>query len=250
MLVQTYFCPAIAVFCSFYISMPNINVIIPAFNEEKSIAKVIGDIPKSLVSDIIVVDNNSADNTFMEARQAGATALKEPRQGYGQACLTGIAYALEKNTLNRPDILVFLDGDYSDYPQEMTRLVQPILENKADLVIGSRALGKREKGAMLPQQVFGNWLATTLLRLFYGVRFTDLGPFRAISTDKLISLHMQDRTYGWTVEMQLKAARQKLRCTEVPVSYRKRIGHSKISGTLKGTFLAGYKIILTIFRYL
>ncbi|PIQ22357.1 MAG: UDP-glucose--dolichyl-phosphate glucosyltransferase [Cytophagales bacterium CG18_big_fil_WC_8_21_14_2_50_42_9] len=231
-------------------SMPNINVIIPAFNEEKSIAKVIGDIPRNLVSDIIVVDNNSADNTFAAARQAGATALKEPRQGYGQACLTGIAYALEKNTLNRPDILVFLDGDYSDYPQEMTRLVQPILENKVDLVIGSRALGKRQKGAMLPQQVFGNWLATTLLRLLYGVRFTDLGPFRAIRTDKLISLHMQDRTYGWTVEMQLKAARQKLRCTEVPVSYRKRIGHSKISGTVKGTFLAGYKIILTIFRYL
>jgi len=230
--------------------MPNINVIIPAFNEENSIAKVIGDIPKGLVSDIIVVDNNSADNTFAVATRAGATALKEPRQGYGQACLTGIAYALNKSTLNRPDILVFLDGDYSDYPEEMTKLVQPILEEKADLVIGSRALGKREKGAMLPQQVFGNWLATTLLRLLYGVQFTDLGPFRAIRTEKLVALHMQDRTYGWTVEMQLKAAKQKLRCIEVPVTYRKRIGFSKISGTVKGTFLAGYKIILTIFKYL
>ena len=230
--------------------MPNINVIIPAFNEEKSIAKVIGDIPNGLVSDIIVVDNNSADNTFAMAIQAGATVLQEQRQGYGQACLTGIAYALNKNALNRPEIIVFLDGDYSDYPAEMTKLVQPILEDKADLVIGSRALGRREKGAMLPQQVFGNWLATTLLQLFYGVRFTDLGPFRAILTEKLVALHMQDQTYGWTVEMQLKAAKQKLRCIEVPVNYRKRIGYSKISGTVKGTLLAGYKIILTIFRYL
>ena len=230
--------------------MQNINVIIPAFNEEKSIAKVIADIPKGWVTDIIVVDNNSEDNTFAVATRAGATTLKEPRQGYGQACLTGIAYALNKSTLNRPDILVFLDGDYSDYPAEMIKLVQPILENKADLVIGSRALGKREKGAMLPQQVFGNWLATTLLRLFYGIRFTDLGPFRAIRTDKLVALSMQDRTYGWTVEMQLKAAKQKLNCMEVPVTYRKRIGFSKISGTVKGTLLAGYKIILTIFRYL
>jgi len=230
--------------------MPNINVIIPAFNEEKSIAKVIGDIPDGLVADIIVVDNNSADNTSAVASLAGATVLQERRQGYGQACLTGIAYALNKSALNRPEIIVFLDGDYSDYPEEISKLVQPILEDKADFVIGSRALGRREKGAMLPQQVFGNWLATTLLQLFYGVRFTDLGPFRAILTEKLVALHMQDRTYGWTVEMQLKAAKQKLRCTEVPVNYRKRIGYSKISGTVKGTLLAGYKIILTIFRYL
>jgi len=230
--------------------MPNINVIIPAFNEEKSIAQVIRAIPKELVNDIIVVDNNSGDSTFAVAGQAGATTLKEPRQGYGQACLTGIAYALNKKPADRPDVVVFLDGDYSDYPEEMTNLVQPILENKADLVIGSRALGKREKGAMLPQQIFGNWLATTLLRLFYGIRFTDLGPFRAIRTDKLVALNMQDRTYGWTVEMQLKAAQQKLRCLEVPVNYRKRIGFSKISGTVKGTVLAGYKIILTIFKYL
>jgi len=230
--------------------MPLVNVIIPAYNEEKSIEKVIRDIPKEWVQDIIVVDNNSDDQTFAAAKRAGVTVLQEPQQGYGKACLTGIAYALTKNTGQKPEIIVFLDGDYSDYPQEMPLLLKPILENKADLVIGSRALGKREKGAMLPQQLFGNWLATTLLRLLYGARFTDLGPFRAIRTNKLIQLQMQDQTYGWTVEMQLKAAKLGLRSVEVPVSYRKRIGFSKISGTVKGTLLAGYKIILTIFRYL
>lgn len=230
--------------------MTIINVIIPAYNEEKSIGKVITAIPANLVSDIIVVDNNSTDNTFAAAKQAGATVLNETYQGYGQACLTGIAYAAGKPASARPDIIVFLDGDYSDHPEEMPLLVKPLLENKADLVIGSRALGRREKGAMLPQQIFGNWLATTLLQLLYGARFSDLGPFRAIRTNKLLGLHMQDRTYGWTVEMQLKAAKQKLRWVEVPVTYRKRIGFSKISGTVKGTLLAGYKIILTIFRYL
>lgn len=230
--------------------MPLINVIIPAYNEEKSIGKVIRDIPEFLVNDIIVVDNNSKDNTFAAAHEAGATVLKERRQGYGQACLTGIAYALDKPINLRPDIIVFLDGDYSDHPEEMPQIVQPILENKADLVIGSRALGHRQKGAMTPQQIFGNWLATTLLKLLYRAHFTDLGPFRAIRTDKLVQIGMQDRTYGWTVEMQVKAAKQKLRFTEVPVTYRKRIGFSKISGTVKGTLLAGYKIILTIFRYL
>ena len=230
--------------------MPLINVIIPAYNEENSIAKVIKDIPLNLVKDIIVVDNNSKDNTYFAARQAGATVLKEPRQGYGQACLTGIAYALNKPIASRPDIIVFLDGDYSDHPEEMPKLVQPILDNKADLVIGSRALGNRQRGAMTPQQIFGNWLATTLLKYLYQVRYTDLGPFRAIATDKLINLGMRDRDYGWTVEMQVKAAKQKLRFVEVPVTYRKRIGFSKVSGTVKGTIMAGYKIILTIFRYL
>jgi glycosyltransferase involved in cell wall biosynthesis len=230
--------------------MPLINVIIPAYNEEKSIAKVIQDIPINLVKDIIVVDNNSQDNTFYAAQQAGATVIKEPRQGYGQACLTGIAYALEKPIALRPDIIVFLDGDYSDHPEEMPKLVQPILDNTADLVIGSRALGNRQRGAMTPQQIFGNWLATTLLKYLYQVRYTDLGPFRAIATGKLINLGMQDRDYGWTVEMQVKAAKQKLRFVEVPVTYRKRIGFSKVSGTVKGTIMAGYKIILTIFRYL
>lgn len=230
--------------------MPLINVIIPAYNEEKSIAKVISAIPPGLVHDIIVVDNNSTDNTYQIARETGVTVIKESRQGYGQACLTGIAYSLAKEEALKPAIIVFLDGDYADFPEEMSLIVQPIIDNKADLVIGSRALGKREPGAMLPQQVLGNWLATTLLRLFYGATFTDLGPFRAIRTDKLIEIKMQDQTYGWTVEMQLKAAKHKLRSVEVPVSYRKRIGFSKISGTVKGTLLAGYKIILTIFRYL
>ncbi|MGV3639442.1 MAG: glycosyltransferase family 2 protein [Adhaeribacter sp.] len=230
--------------------MPLIDVIIPAYNEERSIALVLGDIPPGLVAEVIVVDNNSSDDTAGAARQAGATVLQETRQGYGQACLTGIAYALAKPAGRRPDILVFLDGDYSDHPEQMPQVLAPLLAGRADLVIGSRALGRREKGSMMPQQVFGNWLATTLLRLFYGTRFTDLGPFRAISTAGLEALQMRDRTYGWTVEMQLKAAKHQLRCVEVPVDYRRRIGISKVSGTLKGTLLAGYKIILTIFRYL
>lgn len=230
--------------------MPVIHVIIPAYNEEKSIAQVIAAIPRTLITEVIVVNNNSTDQTTAVARAAGATVLLEPTAGYGNACLQGISYAVNKPESERPEIIVFIDGDYSDYPEEMPLLVQPLLENRADLVIGSRALGKREKGAMLPQQIFGNWLATTLLRLFYGATFTDLGPFRAIRTDALIQLNMQDRTYGWTVEMQLKAAKYKLRSVEVPVSYRKRIGFSKISGTVKGTVLAGYKIIATIFRYL
>lgn len=230
--------------------MPLIHVIIPAYNEEKSIAKVIADIPAALVQEIIVVNNNSSDNTAAVARRAGATVLFEPTAGYGNACLQGITYALAKPAEKRPDIIVFVDGDYSDYPEEMPLVVRPILENRADLVIGSRALGRREKGAMLPQQLFGNWLATSLIRLFYNAHFTDLGPFRAIRTESLIRLNMQDRTYGWTVEMQVKAAKLKLRSLEVPVTYRKRIGFSKVSGTVKGTVLAGYKIIATIFRYL
>ncbi len=227
-----------------------IHVIIPAYNEERSIEKVITAIPRDLVTEIIVVNNNSADQTAQVARAAGATVLFAPDPGYGNACLTGIRYSLEKPKQARPDLIVFVDGDYSDYPEEMPLLVQPILNNQADLVIGSRALGHRENGAMLPQQIFGNWLATSLLKLLYGAAFTDLGPFRAIRTSALIQLNMQDRTYGWTVEMQLKAVKLKLRCVEVPVTYRKRIGTSKISGTVKGTLLAGYKIITTIFRYL
>ena len=228
--------------------MPDIKVIIPAYNEQKSIASVIADIPKDWVSEIIVVNNNSSDNTMEMAEGAGATVLHENRQGYGYACLCGIAYVSQQP--KTPDIVVFLDADYSDHPEELPKVVKPIIENKADLVIGSRATGHREKGAMMPQQVFGNWLATRLMRLFYGVRFTDLGPFRAIKYDALMRLGMQDRTYGWTVEMQLKAAKHKLRCAEVPVNYRRRIGVSKVSGTVKGTVLAGYKIIWTIFKYL
>jgi glycosyltransferase involved in cell wall biosynthesis len=227
---------------------PSVYVIIPAFNEEKSIAKVIAEIPVEIITEIVVVDNASTDATAAAARSANATVLHESIPGYGRACLQGINYCRSKNP--PPEIIVFLDGDYSDYPEEIPLLIRPIIENNADLVIGSRALGKKEKGSMTPQQVFGNWLATALLKLFYNVKFTDLGPFRAIRFSSLIALNMQDKTFGWTVEMQLKGAKHGLQCVEVPVRYRKRIGISKISGTLKGTVMAGYKILLTIFRYL
>ena len=226
-----------------------IKVIIPAFNEQNSVGKVVRDIPEDLVCEVIVVNNASTDDTDISARQEGATVLDEPRQGYGFACLKGIEY-VKSNTNQIPDIIVFIDADYSDYPEELPKLVKPIMEEDADLVIGSRALGNREKGSMTFPQIFGNWLATNLLRLFYGTKFTDLGPFRAIKYQSLIALDMQDTTYGWTVEMQLKAAKKKLKCVEVPVTYRKRIGFSKISGTIKGTFLAGYKILWTIFKYI
>jgi glycosyltransferase involved in cell wall biosynthesis len=209
---------------------------------------LIRDIDKSLVREIIVVNNNSKDETAARAWEAGATVLDEMEQGYGAACLKGIKYLKSKEV--SPDIVVFMDADYSDHPDELIQVIKPVMEQGADLVIGSRALGKRDMGAMLPQQVFGNWLATRLLRLFYGANFTDLGPFRAVKWEKLLLLDLKDRNYGWTVEMQLKAAKQKLRCAEVPVSYRKRIGFSKVSGTLSGTLAAGYKIIITIFRYL
>jgi glycosyltransferase involved in cell wall biosynthesis len=225
-----------------------IVVIVPAFNEAASIAKVIADIPKSLVAEIVVVNNNSNDATSEIAIDAGATVLDEPRQGYGFACLRGINYLKQQE--KRPDMVVFLDGDYSDYPEEMTHLIKPIIDQDYDFVIGSRTLGDKEKGAMSPQQVFGNWLATKCIRFLYGAKFTDLGPFRAIKFDKLIGLDMKDQTYGWPVEMQVKAAKQNLRVCEVPVNYRVRIGSSKISGTAKGSILAGYKIITTIFKYL
>ena len=228
--------------------VPIIKVIIPAFNEENSVGKVLKDIPSHLVDEIIVVNNASTDRTEVEASKAGATVLNEPTPGYGRACLKGMEYLA--SLPNEVDIVVFLDADYSDHPQEMEMLVEPILQGVADLVIGSRALGKLEKGAMTPQQLFGNWLATRLLRLLYGAKFTDLGPFRAIKYSSLKQIDMQDKTYGWTVEMQLKAAKYGLKCLEVPVNYRKRLGFSKISGTVKGTLMAGYKIIWTIFKYL
>lgn len=228
--------------------MNKIDVIIPAFNEQNSIARVIDDIPKDLVREIIVVDNNSKDKTSDIAKISGATVLSEKRQGYGYACLKGINYLFNKD--EQPNILVFLDGDYSDFPGEMNSVVEPIILNKYDMVIGSRALGNREKGSMTPQQIFGNWLATRLMRIFYNVKYTDLGPFRAILFEKLLELDMQDKTYGWTIEMQIKAAKQKFKITEVPVNYKKRIGFSKVSGTIKGTILAGIKIIFAIFKYL
>jgi glycosyltransferase involved in cell wall biosynthesis len=226
----------------------DIKVIIPAFNEENSVGKVILEIPEGLVSEIIVVNNASTDRTEVVANSMGATVLKEPRRGYGNACLKGIRYLEQLET--KTDIVVFLDADYSDFPEEMPSLVSPIIHDDFDLVIGSRSLGNRQSGSMTIPQVFGNWLATTLLKLLYGANFTDLGPFRAIRYQCLLDLEMQDQTYGWTVEMQLKAAKYHLKCTEVPVNYRVRTGKSKISGTVKGTLMAGYKILLTIFKYL
>lgn len=227
--------------------MADIVVIIPAYNEEKSVGRVLKDIPANLVREVIVVNNNSTDKTAIVAKLEGAIVLDELRQGYGFACLKGIDYL--KKMERKPDIVVFLDADYSDHPEELPQIVAPILESDVELVIGSRALGDKERGSMTPQQVFGNWLATKLIKWFYGVVYTDLGPFRAIKYDKLIDLNMCDETYGWTVEMQVKAAKQGLKSIEIPVSYRVRVGKSKISGTIKGTILAGYKIITTIFKY-
>ena len=223
-------------------------VIIPTLNEERSIGRVIGDIPQDLVTEIVVVNNGSTDSTARVASSNGATVIDEERRGYGQACLAGIDYI--KNSSYLPDIIVFLDADYSDYPQEMEDLVSPITQGGYDLVIGSRTIGERQKGALLPQALVGNYVATRLIKLFYRVDFTDLGPFRAIRYDKLLSLDMRDKTFGWTVEMQVKAAKNGLRCTEVPVSYRKRIGTSKITGTVAGSVMAGVKIIWMIFRQL
>ena len=220
-------------------------VIIPAYNEEKSIAKVIGDIPTDVVSEIIVVNNNSNDSTETVALNAGAKVLFEKQKGYGAACLKGID-SLKENT---PDIVVFLDGDYSDYPEEIIDLIKPIEYDNYDFVLGSRVLGESEKGALPLQSRFGSLIAGTLINLFWKFKYTDLGPFRAIKYNKLIQLDMKDKWFGWTVEMQIKAVRQGLRITEVPVSYRKRIGKSKITGTISGTFRAGYKILWTIFRY-
>lgn len=224
-----------------------ITVIIPAFNESQSIGKVVNDIPKDRVQEIIVINNNSTDTTAEIALAAGATVLKEEKKGYGHACLKGLEHIAQQ--ADKPDIVVFIDGDYSDYPEELVNVIEPIVAADYDLVIGSRALGTKEKGAMLPQQIFGNWLATTLIRWLYDIRFTDLGPFRAIKYDRLLTIDMQDQTYGWTVEMQVKAAKLGMKCTEVAVNYRKRIGQSKVTGTIKGTIGAGYKILYTIFKY-
>ncbi len=226
----------------------DIAVIIPAYNEERSIDKVIYDLPANLISKIIVVDNNSTDDTAEVARSAGAIVLKETFQGYGSACLLGIDYL--KKLESKPDIVVFIDGDYSDYPAQMPRLTNPIINDNFDMVIGTRMKGNVEKGALTIQQVFGNKLAGFLLNNLYNVKYSDLGPFRAIKFESLIKLNMIDRTYGWTVEMQIKAAKLKMKTCEVPVDYKKRIGFSKISGTLTGTIKAGFKIIYTIFKYL
>ncbi|MEX2592168.1 MAG: glycosyltransferase family 2 protein [Anditalea sp.] len=228
-------------------TLPIIDVIIPAFNEQNSIGLVVREIP-DYVRNIVVVNNNSSDETKKKAISAGATVVDEPQQGYGKACLKGMDYikALEIP----PKIVVFLDADYSDYPREMSAVVRPIIEDKVDFVIGSRSKGEREGGSMTFPQIFGNWLATTLMRWFYQADFSDLGPFRAIKWDRLLALNMKDQDFGWTIEMQIKAVKSQLKITEVPVNYKKRIGTSKVSGTVKGTILAGYKIIWTIFKYL
>lgn len=225
---------------------PIVKVIIPAYNEQDSIANVINDIPK-VVDEVIVVNNNSTDNTTVNAEKAGATVLTENRKGYGFACLKGMSYIAAQK--GKPSIIVFLDGDYSDYPAQLTQIIAPILNDDIDFVIGARVKELREVGSMTPQQIFGNWLTTFLMRLFFGAKFTDLGPFRAIKYSKLLDLNMEDKTYGWTVEMQLKALKQKLSYVEVPVKYRNRIGVSKVSGTVKGSIFAGIKILSWIFKY-
>ncbi|NJY63646.1 glycosyltransferase family 2 protein [Salinimicrobium sp. CDJ15-81-2] len=226
--------------------MPRIKVIIPAYNEAGSIGLVVAGIPE-IVDEVIVVSNNSTDATQENAAKAGATVLLEPRKGYGYACLKGMEY-IEKLP-EKPEIIVFLDGDYSDYPQELEKIVEPILQRDIDLVIGARVKRWRERGAMTFPQIFGNWLATNLMKLFFNARFTDLGPFRAIKYEKLLALEMEDKTYGWTVEMQLKALKRNYSYEEVPVHYRHRIGESKVSGTVKGAFMAGVKILTWIFKY-
>jgi glycosyltransferase involved in cell wall biosynthesis len=221
-----------------------IAVVIPALNEEQSISRVLREIPRNLAQLVLVVDNGSSDHTASIAQANGAAVVREPNRGYGAACLAGI-----KAVPDGVQIFVFLDADYSDYPQEMEKLVAPIRDGKADLVIGSRMIYAEAKAALTPQQRWGNWLATSLIRILFRRRFSDLGPFRAISKQALEKLQMSDRNYGWTVEMQIKAIRAGLRIIEVPVRYRRRVGQSKISGTLNGTMRAGAKILYTIFRH-
>jgi len=223
-----------------------IKVIIPAYNEEKSIIKVIQDIP-SIVNEIIIVDNNSSDQTAKNAQEAGAKVLTEIKKGYGNACLKGISYV--KSQTHKTDIIVFLDGDFSDYPEELTKLIAPIINDNIDFVIGARVSKFREKGSMTRPQIFGNWLATALMSILFNSKFTDLGPFRAIKYHKLLALKMEDKTYGWTVEMQLKAIKNNYSYQEIPVKYRNRIGVSKVSGTIKGAIFAGVNILYWIFKY-
>ncbi|MEE2752919.1 MAG: glycosyltransferase family 2 protein [Candidatus Latescibacterota bacterium] len=221
---------------------PRVSLIIPVFNEQEAIANVLSDLPRHLVHEIIVVDNGSTDETAQLAADAGARVIRENRRGYGSACLKGISVA------DKPDIIAFIDGDYSDHPEELSKVLEPILSGQAEFCVGSRVLGKPEPGALLARARFGNWLSTALISAFFGVDFTDLGPFRAIRASTLEKMDMQDTTFGWTVEMQVKAALMRVRIAEVPVSYRKRIGFSKITGTIEGTIKAGWKILFMILR--
>jgi glycosyltransferase involved in cell wall biosynthesis len=232
------------------LSMPeatvSIDVVIPAFNEEESLPLVLRAVPRPPVRRIVVTDNNSTDATPDVARREGAIVVSETRPGYGSACLKGLEY-LRAN--DPPQVVVFLDGDFSDHPEELPEVVRPILDDQADVVIGSRVLGEAEPGALLPQARAGNFVACLLIRLLYRHRYTDLGPFRAVSWQALERLEMRDPDFGWTAELQVKALKHDLRVLEVPVSYRRRVGVSKITGTLKGTVLAGYKILWTVLRY-
>ncbi|MEW6730014.1 MAG: glycosyltransferase family 2 protein [Acidobacteriota bacterium] len=223
---------------------PKIAIVIPALNEEQSIGRVLNELPKGLVDQVIVADNGSTDRTAEVAREHGAEVVIEPLRGYGAACLRALCQ-VKPDT----DIIAFLDGDYSDYPEDLAMIVEPIMAGRADMVIGSRARGEREQGALTPQQIFGNWLATRLIKLIWGFNYTDLGPFRAIQADKLQELRMCDANFGWTVEMQIKALKHQLRIEEVPVRYRRRIGKSKVSGTLSGSMKAGVKILYLIAKY-
>lgn len=229
---------------------PVVDLIIPALNEEASIALVLDDLPK-WVRTVYVVDNGSTDKTAEVARTCGATIVAESQRGYGVACLAGMAEieAQISNGIAAPQIVAFLDADYSDHPEYLTALAEPIVAGTHDFVLGSRLLGEREPGAMPPQSYFGNILACSLMRVLFGGRYTDLGPFRAIRYSALKHLKMEDQNYGWTIEMQIKATRAKIKTTEIPVPYRKRIGTSKISGTISGSFKAGTKILFMIAKY-
>jgi glycosyltransferase involved in cell wall biosynthesis len=223
-----------------------VDVVIPAFNEERSLPLVLGALPRPPVRRVVVADNASTDDTSRVAREGGAEVVPETRRGYGSACLAGLDHLRRTGP---PDIVAFVDADFSDHPEELLSLIAPILAGEADLVIGSRILGSREPGALLPQARMGNFVACRMIRLLYGHRFTDLGPFRAVSWEALERMKMADTNFGWTAEMQVKAVRLGLRCTEVPVSYRRRVGVSKITGTVSGTIRAGYKILWTVLRY-
>ena len=225
--------------------MPTIDVVIPALNEERALPYVLADIPRPPVRRIVVADNGSTDATSAIAIENGAEVVHEPERGYGAACLKALAHLAS----DPPDIVVFLDGDYSDHPDELPQLVAPVVSGNAEMVIGSRATGRRTRGALSPQQRIGNVIASTAFRFLYGVHYTDLGPFRAIRWDTLQALQMQDRNYGWTVEMQIKAAQRRVPYSEVPVSYRQRIGVSKVSGTVRGSVSAGVKILWLLGRY-
>lgn len=224
---------------------PVVDVIIPALDEELALPHVLAEIPREHVRRVVVADNGSRDRTAIVAREGGAEVVSEPRRGYGAACLKALAHLAS----DPPEIVVFLDGDRSDHPAELPRLIEPITHREAELVVGSRTLGRAERGSLTPQQRAGNAIACVALRLLYRARYTDLGPFRAIRWSALEALDMRDRDYGWTVEMQVKAARRGLRHAEVPVSYRRRIGASKVSGTLRGTIGASRKILWTLARH-